>query len=862
MKAKIFLCASFLLGLSLASCSDDDSYFISTAPVIDESSVSTGSSDVTANSATLHGTVNGLDGKSASLYSVGFYYGETPETLTSKVDGTLSDGAVSATVNGLVTNQTYYYQTYVSLKGQVTFLGEIKSFVTTNATIITEAVSTVDFNSAVLSGTTTDAPADATVGVVIATVNDVEKVRAGLIVPADNQTATFTVSKDGFVPATTYYYAAYLDLGSGIIYGDVKEFTTAPHEYNVDDDMVDLGLSVKWGRANIGAKSETDFGGHFGFGDITGVNNSYDPADYASDNIYKTDRDLVWHATGGKATLPTYQDFEELFSQCKTEWTEVDGVAGYKFTGPNGNSIFLPAAGSRLVNDVTGQGTTGNYATGSTNENDHGFCISYQFSASNSTRAITPVYQALAVRAVSTARNVKLDKAMLCKTWEIDYNEGKTINFNGPVWFYGTQDSWKTVTNNEPTFGDSWLWDADASNTWAFGDCTGYMTFTEDGKVIVKNQGGQEIEGTYTIDYTDFTITSTVDLLAPDNFVSPMVENRRTKIKVLSLTEKGLQLGYYRDSEPATLSVNMVPQNNKYGYAVSLLCVGDDWSGTWGSEVGLVMPLELDGTYTFHYDGSCPSAMVFALDFAGLLAKHPNAVITVTDMRCDGKSIEFDPAKMFYGDIENNGNYRIEFFNIWGKGADGGKVIESPFSSATNIEYDPEFSFSSSLDIECRIVENPTYTPGLVTINPDWGGDWTGPDDGSFTVTVDDNNKLVPSKTDYDITLKATDYGTDYSAGTIMTFVNTNNLMNTFPNAKMTLTYIDIDGTPLTGWDAAKVPNSSDGPAHRLELWNCYGVTGQNNADNCAFGLRDGDVMKALGFKTSMRIKFTLDSLF
>ena len=32
MKTKIFFCASLLLGLSLASCNDDDNYFISTDP--------------------------------------------------------------------------------------------------------------------------------------------------------------------------------------------------------------------------------------------------------------------------------------------------------------------------------------------------------------------------------------------------------------------------------------------------------------------------------------------------------------------------------------------------------------------------------------------------------------------------------------------------------------------------------------------------------------------------------------------------------------------------------------------------------------------------------------------------------------
>lgn len=53
-KNKIFIFASLLLGLSFAACDDDDNYFISTDPVIDASSITTGSSDVTATTATLY----------------------------------------------------------------------------------------------------------------------------------------------------------------------------------------------------------------------------------------------------------------------------------------------------------------------------------------------------------------------------------------------------------------------------------------------------------------------------------------------------------------------------------------------------------------------------------------------------------------------------------------------------------------------------------------------------------------------------------------------------------------------------------------------------------------------------------------
>ena len=41
--------------------------------------------------------------------------------------------------------------------------------------------------------------------------------------------------------------------------------------------------------------------------------------------------------------------------------------------------------------------------------------------------------------------------------------------------------------------------------------------------------------------------------------------------------------------------------------------------------------------------------------------------------------------------------------------------------------------------------------------------------------------------------------------------------------------------------------------------WNCYGAT--KNA-GCAFGTPDGDVIKELGFSTSMEVKFTFHKLF
>ena len=55
--------------------------------------------------------------------------------------------------------------------------------------------------------------------------------------------------------------------------------------------------------------------------------------------------------------LPTTEQLEELQDKCAWQRTTQNGVNGYKVIGPNGNSIFLPAAGNR----DWGDGGTGFY---------------------------------------------------------------------------------------------------------------------------------------------------------------------------------------------------------------------------------------------------------------------------------------------------------------------------------------------------------------------------------------------------------------------------------------------------------------------------------------------------------------------
>ena len=87
-----------------------------------------------------------------------------------------------------------------------------------------------------------------------------------------------------------------------------------------------LGLSSRlmWATCNVGAQRPSDFG------------------DYTAE-LDSKDRE-IW---GGGWHLPEKVNAEELVSSCQWTWTELDGVRGYRVTGPNGASIFLPAAGTR-----------------------------------------------------------------------------------------------------------------------------------------------------------------------------------------------------------------------------------------------------------------------------------------------------------------------------------------------------------------------------------------------------------------------------------------------------------------------------------------------------------------------------------
>ena len=132
-------------------------------------------------------------------------------------------------------------------------------------------------------------------------------------------------------------------------------------------EYVDLGLSVKWAKCNVGAEKETDAGLYFAWGETTGYTESqvgtdkrFSWSDYkygnSSSNLTKYNQsdgktvlesadDTASQIMGGDWRMPTQSECQELLDNTTNEWTQVNGVNGRKFTASNGNSIFIPAAG-------------------------------------------------------------------------------------------------------------------------------------------------------------------------------------------------------------------------------------------------------------------------------------------------------------------------------------------------------------------------------------------------------------------------------------------------------------------------------------------------------------------------------------
>ena len=149
-------------------------------------------------------------------------------------------------------------------------------------------------------------------------------------------------------------------------YQDSLEAVRATTGVHNGHEWVDLGLSVRWATCNVGASSPSDYGNYYAWGE-TGTKSSYTLGN--SRTFRKSMDDISGNPQYDAATanwgegwrMPMWEEFNELLNKCDWQWTTQGGHNGYKVTGPNGNSIFLPAAGLRDRTSLYKAGDYGNY---------------------------------------------------------------------------------------------------------------------------------------------------------------------------------------------------------------------------------------------------------------------------------------------------------------------------------------------------------------------------------------------------------------------------------------------------------------------------------------------------------------------
>ncbi|MBR6863385.1 MAG: Ig-like domain-containing protein [Bacteroidales bacterium] len=224
------------------------------------------------------------------------------------------------------------------------------------------------------------------------------------------QTVSWSSSDESIATVTSDGVVKGISLGSALITitavdGEIKaicDVTVIESPPPMDVlEAIDLGLSsgLKWASLNLGATRLNEPGDYYAWGETEPYYSSLDPLTWKPGKeagydlpsyrwSVESDRKMIKYCTdssfgydgftdgkfildpeddaahvhlGDKWRIPTDAEWTELREKCSWEWTSVNGADGYMVTGPNGNSIFLPAAGISQMTRFFYIGSNGYY---------------------------------------------------------------------------------------------------------------------------------------------------------------------------------------------------------------------------------------------------------------------------------------------------------------------------------------------------------------------------------------------------------------------------------------------------------------------------------------------------------------------
>lgn len=203
------------------------------------------------------------------------------------------------------------------------------------------------------------------------------------------------------VPKSVYTFINWSDENGDLVSTDVSFTFTVEGDRNLvanfshniigGHEYVDLGLpsGILWAACNIGSDNPEEYGDYFAWGE-TEIKDAYDVANYkyseeGFDDLHPRltkycnipsygyngftddlttllpEDDAAIANWGNDWRMPTMEEWQELYNKTTLKCIQQNGVYGCLFTASNGNSLFLPAAGHRWDDILSGVGYEGSY---------------------------------------------------------------------------------------------------------------------------------------------------------------------------------------------------------------------------------------------------------------------------------------------------------------------------------------------------------------------------------------------------------------------------------------------------------------------------------------------------------------------
>ena len=333
---------------------------------------------------------------------------------------------------------------------------------------------------------------------------------------------TWTSSDESIASVSSAGVVTAVSIGSTAITAKtISGGFTASCDVIVGNDYVNLGLpsGILWAVRNIGADNPEDTGEFFAWGETESKSDfSWGEYSYCEgsettmtkycilspygiiDNVLHLDDedDVAKVRLGGAWRMPTVDEFDELINSCTWTWITQNGIKGYRVTGINGNSLFLPTTGYKDGTTLKGS-TSGYYWTSSLylDKSSHGKRLSFNSNATNNGQAgrhygftVRPVFTNDPTSGVT---GISLDKS------SVSASVGESISLTA------------TVSANTGAVNKGVQWSS--SNTAvATVDYTGNVTAVSAGNATIT---AKTIFGGHTAT-CEFTVSE------PDIFVEPL----------------------------------------------------------------------------------------------------------------------------------------------------------------------------------------------------------------------------------------------------------------------------------------------------------------------------------------------------